>query len=310
MSNKRTAPPSLAQTGKAQSGSFWKANPKSNLFPEIDKFITLDLPARQLLDEFWRHLDADMSGDFTLADLVELGFSESKAQDMWDFMRCELSTSNASISGAVYIAALRNDAIKMTPTKNVMEMVKVDSPPNHVAYVQAVMGSVNKCLVEDAVKGWCAIVLPEKLAELGKTPPTDGRFWELNPSEVAIPEMSVSLYLYEDTRLTIESLFGLLDQDKSGDITVQDFIAAGLDAAAAQEKWKVIAGLDVDGSQSIDVHELIEGLKRHVSTQAITKEYWKKGDPRNHVQCLSWVNASLNEQIKALCGTIITELNK
>jgi len=263
------------------------------------------------LDEFWRYLDQDVSGDVTRDDLIELGYSEKVAQDMYDFLRVELNTSAAKISGPVYIAALRNDAIKIEPNDfTVGELVKTQPPPSHQQYVQAVVNSLNQILVQDVVKGWCKILLPDKEATLGTTPPADNRFWQLNPQDVALPEMSASLYLYEETRQTIERLFGLLDQDKSGDITIQDFLVAGLDAATAQAKWQIIAGLDVDGSHSIDVEELIEGLKRYVTTQPVNPSFWSTGKPRNHVQCISWTNASLNDSIVKLCTSIVEQLRK
>ena len=74
-----------------------------------------------------------------------------------------------------------------------------------------------------------------------------------------------SLFLEDSTKAQIEALFGLLDSNKDGVITLEDFVAVHPQSLErqAEAKWEVLRSeFDFDGNSVVEAHEFINGLKR------------------------------------------------
>ena len=112
-----------------------------------------------------------------------------------------------------------------------------------------------------------------------------------------------SLFLEDSTKAQIEALFGLLDSNKDGVITLEDFVAVHPQSLErqAEAKWEVLRSeFDFDGNSVVEAHEFINGLKRMALKLPLDAQCFAQV-PSSHRECLLRLNQSTNNVIQNLC---------
>ena len=119
-----------------------------------------------------------------------------------------------------------------------------------------------------------------------------------------------SLFLEDSTKAQIEALFGLLDSNKDGVITLEDFVAVHPQSLErqAEAKWEVLRSeFDFDGNSVVEAHEFINGLKRMALKLPLDAQCFAQV-PSSHRECLLRLNQSTNNVIQNLCRDLHARL--
>jgi len=241
-------------------GDYWAANPSLSYLTGLS---LLD-DTKVQMERLWKMLDSNGDGVLSAEDWVTAPGGGGK----WELLRTKFDfTDDHVVSPPEFIEGLKSMALEQPLDPACFGKM----PSNH-----------HECVL------WLNQSANRKIQDLCKE-----LFDEMHRKDTEI-------YLFPETTKQMEQLWSILDANKDGVLSAEDWLFT----PGGSSKWDTLRkNFDLDGSGGVEPAEFMSGLKTLALKEPLEAHCFHPA-PTNHVEMMKCVNESTNRQIQNLCKTL------
>uniref|UniRef100_A0A7S4B2X6 EF-hand domain-containing protein n=1 Tax=Chrysotila carterae TaxID=13221 RepID=A0A7S4B2X6_CHRCT len=229
-------------------------------------------------------------GALSVEDFVPAKPASRAAYARWEAFRSEFDADgNGVISPEEFIGKFKSMALRRPLDGDCFATV----PSTSLATLSSLNRSINA-----TIRSLCTLFYASVAAAPAGPPSPPSDFWTQHPDAATFGMQR--LYLQEETKQMLESLFGALDTDHDALLTAADFALNKPFSRSAAAKWEILrAQFDLNGNGKITPEEFISGFKSLAMRQPLERGAFPSL-PRDHRECMQLLNRAVNKVILQL----------
>lgn len=266
-------------------------------FPVIDsvQHVFLEDQSKLALQTLWNLCDKNGDGVLSAADFAFQPFPQ-RAQALWSEVQAALDLDRSGrITSVEFVAAFKMMAMAKPLDPSAFSKV----PTNNLELLEQLQRSANTTVRTLAGQLFYHLAVGPVSHSLSLAP-----FWAERPVTALLS--LEGLYITEASHALLEALFGQIDADGNGVLSVHDFGAMHFDLRASYQKWALLKeAFDANGDGVVSKEEFFTTFKRLALAQPLVGFNML---PSSHTQCMALLNTSTNAALGKLAEDLVNSI--